>query len=121
MNKTIIRLEERKKKVLSREIERLEKDYYITSLDYRDTGRGWYFNKMQRIENDLAELIAYRDREDQIRQEYLDLVNQKRRLNEKLSELKSKVLYLTCDLKDMGIRHYRIINTEEFLENFKID
>lgn len=120
MNKVILKLEARKEKVLSSEIERLEKEYHNTDLDYRDSGKGWYFNKMQRIERELAELIAYRDKEVLIKQAQYDIFKQKKDIEEKLGELRSKVLYLLCDLRDIGINYYSMTRLEEFLDKFKL-
>ena len=100
MNKTIEKIENYKADKLAAALEKAEKKLSEAKGSYRDTGYDRYYNKMQKYENEIEELIAYRDRDDAI----LDAISEKRRTRQELEEIKkdlsNKIFYLLKAIPD---------------------
>lgn len=94
MNKTIERIEAYKTNTLQHAIDKAKEDYHEAELNYRDTGYDRYWNKMQKLQQDIEELEAYQEREQAISKAADQSVKLKAEVDELKKELKTKVEYV---------------------------
>ena len=100
MNKTIEKIESYKTQKLESAIEKAEAELDDAKASYRDTGYDRYFNKMERLEDEIEELKAYRDKDSAIS----DAVKEKQRVRAELDEIKkdlsNKIFYLLAAIPE---------------------
>lgn len=100
MNKTIERIEAYKRNTLQHAIDKAKEDYHEAELNYRDTGYDRYWNKMQKLQQDISELEAYQEKD--LLSSQGDIENEKMRaaVEELKKELKTKVVYVLAAIPE---------------------
>ena len=66
MNKTIEKIENYKAEQLEKALAKAQKEYDEANRSFYDTGYDRYYNKMLRVEKEIEELTAYKDRDKAI-------------------------------------------------------
>lgn len=94
MNKTIERIEAYKRNTLQHAIDKAKEDYHEAELNYRDTGYDRYWNKMQKLQQDISELEAYQEKDLLISQSAIENEKMRAEVEELKKELKTKVEYV---------------------------
>lgn len=94
MNKTIERIEAYKSTTLQHAIDRAKEEYHEAELNYRDTGYDRYWNKMQKLQQDISELEAYQEKDLLISQSAIENEKLRAKVKELKKELKTKVEYV---------------------------
>lgn len=94
MNKTIERIEAYKSTTLQHAIDRAKEEYHEAELNYRDTGYDRYWNKMQKLQQDISELEAYQEKDLLISQSAIENEKLRAEVKELKKELKTKVEYV---------------------------
>ena len=112
MNKTIEKIEYYKRTTLDHRLEVLNKDYAEARASYNDSGYDRYWNKMQRIEEEINELTEYRSRDDAIDASIRAMRATEAELEVIKKTLKNKVFYLKAVVPDCS----EIRSVEEYID-----
>lgn len=100
MNKTIEKIEEFKTKKIEAAIEKAREDYAEARANYNDTGHDRYFNKMEKLESEIDELEAYKDRDKAINDALREKEKTRHELDEIKKDLSNKIFYLLAALPE---------------------
>ena len=100
MNKTIEKIEEYKAEKIQIAIDRAGAALEDAKACYRDTGYDRYYNKMQRLEKEIEELEAYRDRDKAIAEAIAEKQKVRRELDEIKKDLGNKLFYLLAAIPE---------------------
>lgn len=100
MNKTIEKIEYYKKNMLDKALEKAKAEYADAEGSYNDTGYDRYWNKMQKLEDEIKELEEYISKDSAIS----DAVREKEKVRAELSRIKrelgNKLFYLLAAIPE---------------------
>ena len=113
MNKTIERIENYKEKTLNTAIEKLQRDRKEARDNLNATGYDRYYNKMERCEKEIDELMAYRERDSAISAAEREKALAKQELDRIKKDIKNKVFYLLADFPECTEAR----NLREYVDN----
>ncbi len=115
MNKYVEKVENYKEKVMRQALEKLKTEYEEAKDSYRDTGYDKYYKKMQKGEEQIAEIEEYINAgKTEVKQvttsEYKELL----KLRQKMKIVKNKVFYLSKELPMCA----DLINLQDLLRDY---
>lgn len=94
MNKAIEKVEAYKDKTIKTALERAKEQYQDAKDFYNQTGYDRYYNKMNRLEQEINELEEYQHRDDVILAAIAERTKVKQEIEELKKVLRNKLFYL---------------------------
>ena len=100
MNKTIEKIEAYKAQKIESALDKARTELDDARACYNDTGYDRYYNKMEKLEREIEELEAYRDRDKAVNEALAEKFKMKQELDSIKKDLSNKIFYLLAAIPD---------------------
>ena len=100
MNKAIEKCEAYKQKTIAAALDKAKAEYTEDEGSFNDTGYDRYYNKMSKLEAEIADLKEYLNRDNAIREAIEEKKRTRAELEEIKKELKNKLFYLLAAIPE---------------------